>query len=84
MLTNQPKKGNKMKPYRNPDSGITAYEIFEDHILIQFKGGKNYRYDESCVGEAHLENMKKFAEKEDDLNTYINKNRDIHKCGYPV
>ena len=73
-----------MKPYRNPESGITAYDIFTDYMLIQFKGGKIYRYDEACVGAEHLDLMKKFAEKEDDLNTYINKNRHIHKCGKNV
>ena len=70
-----------MKKYRNPESGIIAYEIYSDYMLIQFKGGKIYRYDESCVGSVHFEQMKRFAEKEDDLNTYINKNRHIHNCG---
>ncbi|WLE96889.1 MAG: hypothetical protein QTN59_19700 [Candidatus Electrothrix communis] len=73
-----------MKPYRNPESGITAYDIANDYMLIQFKGTKIYRYDESCVGAEHLAQMKIFAEEEDDLNTYINKNRHIHKCGKAV
>ena len=84
MLTDKPTKGEKMKPYKNLDSGITAYDIFEDYIIIQFKKEKKYRYDESCVGKECLENMNKFAQKGDNLNTYINKNRHIHECGYEV
>ena len=70
-----------MKPYRNLESGIISYEILESHMLIQFKGGKTYRYDESCVSTEHLDQMKKLAEMEDGLNTYINKYGHIHKYG---
>lgn len=70
-----------MKPYRNPDSGIIAYDIFDDYMLIQFKGGKTYRYDKSCVGIEELKQMKIYAEKEDDLNTYINQHRHVRTCG---
>ncbi len=73
-----------MELYRNQDSGIIAYKIYEDYILIKFKGEVVYRYDKYCVGEEELEIMKKFAEKEDDLNTYINQNRYIYKCGREV
>jgi hypothetical protein len=64
-----------MTPYRDRDgdSGITAYEIGDDSIKIEFKDGSRYFYDATAPGARHVEEMCRLAESGDGLNTYINR-----------
>ena len=64
-----------MKPYLNlsGNSGITAYEIHDDYIDIEFKNGGIYRYSEASVGETNLAIMKALAIAGAGLNAFINK-----------
>jgi hypothetical protein len=65
-----------MERYRNSsgNSGVSAYEIGSDYIVVLFRGNsKTYRY--SYVGGAgsyHVENMKRLAINGNGLNAYIN------------
>jgi hypothetical protein len=64
-----------MEPYQNRSgrSGIIAYQIFEDSILVVFKSGKykNYLYTYSATGKNSVEHMKKLATDGMGLNAYI-------------
>ena len=62
-----------MKPYRDLSgrSGIEAYEILDDGILIAFKGGGTYRYDVRNPGRLAVAVMKRLAVEGRGLSTYI-------------
>jgi hypothetical protein len=54
------------------DSGVSAYEIGEDFVRVQFSTGAIYLYTESSAGSANIEQMKVLAEKGNGLNSFIN------------
>jgi hypothetical protein len=56
---------------RSGDSGITAYEIGADYIVVQFIGGDVYRYTYRSAGKRAIETMKKLAATGKGLSTYI-------------
>jgi hypothetical protein len=62
-----------MQPYRNitGSSGVTAYEIGEDFITIEFSDGSVYRYTYASAGQENVERMKGLAEAGQGLNTFI-------------
>ena len=55
------------------DSGIAAYELGSDAIVIRFKQGGTYRYDASAPGAKHVRQMQKLARAGRGLNEYINR-----------
>ena len=55
------------------DSGVARYEIGEDFIDVEFKGGGAYRYGYAATGAAHVETMKLLAGTGTGLNAYINR-----------
>lgn len=55
------------------NSGIAAFEIADVSILIEFKDGGLFRYDNDSTGRAQVEKMKKLARAGSGLNTFINK-----------
>ncbi|HYD85598.1 MAG TPA: hypothetical protein VEA63_16135 [Opitutus sp.] len=61
-------------PYkdRSGDSGVRAYTIETDAIIVEFKSGGGYRYDSTAPGRRHVAAMKKLAQSGDGLATYIN------------
>ena len=63
-----------MENYKNlgNDSGVTAFEIGKDYILVQFKN-HTYEYNYITPGEVHTNNMKSLARRGKGLNGYINK-----------
>jgi hypothetical protein len=75
-----------MQSYRDwdNDSGIVAYEIGEDFIIVQFRSGRETFYKYSCgsAGFQHVNEMKRLAQQGDGLNAYIidNKVRFESKC----
>ena len=71
-----------MKPYINSDSGVVEYEYGDDWINVRFKRGGLYEYKSPTVAMNHIETMKQLADSQDDLGTYINKNRsEVHSRG---
>jgi hypothetical protein len=64
-----------MKPYSNPASGIDGFDYGDDWIRVRFKGGTIYEYQSPSVAIHHITAMKKLADSQDDLNTYINTHR---------
>lgn len=65
-----------MQRYRNlnGDSGVSAFEIGNNYIQVQFSGkARKYTYSYSKAGEYHVEQMKMLALRGRGLNSYINK-----------
>lgn len=58
----------------NGDSGVLGFEISNDRIIVEFKGGSQYLYSYASAGQIHIEKMKVLAQNGDGLNSYINKN----------
>ncbi|HEY0029256.1 MAG TPA: hypothetical protein VGC65_00745 [Bacteroidia bacterium] len=58
----------------NSDSGVYAYEIKPEAIVVQFNDGKTYLYTYQSAGRKYIEEMKRLAETGKGLTTFINKN----------
>lgn len=73
VLSNMPAAA--MTPYMDlgGNSGVTAYELGNDYILVEFHGGSLYLYTYDRPGKFDVENMKELAVRGRGLNTYINK-----------
>ncbi|WP_312697868.1 hypothetical protein [Sphingobacterium mizutaii] len=64
-----------MERYRNSggDSGVSAFEIGLDYILVQFSGtARTYRYSYRKAGQNQVEAIKRLARSGSGLNSYIN------------
>jgi len=68
-------ENNKMTPYSNlgGDSGVSAYEIDTDSIVVRFSDGKHYEYNATSPGTAQVDEMKALAIAGEGLNSYINR-----------
>ena len=73
-----------MKTYRNSESGIAATEPGDSWIKVRYKTGKTFRYSTPPLSKSQIDTMKRYAESNDGLGTYINKNRDVYNAGKPV
>jgi hypothetical protein len=62
-----------MERYRNVagNSGIAAYEIGKDYIVVQFEDGGRYRYTYASSGRENVERMKGLAKAGQGLNTFL-------------
>jgi hypothetical protein len=58
----------------NGNSGIGAFEIGSDYIIVTFKDGSIYKYSYQSAGRENIEQMKRLARKGSGLNTFINRN----------
>jgi len=65
-----------MTDYQNlsGSSGVSAFEIGDDFIKVQFQDGGVYMYNYSSTGEGCIETMKELAKEGEGLNTFINQN----------
>ncbi|GHA48512.1 hypothetical protein GCM10007103_31750 [Salinimicrobium marinum] len=65
-----------MKTYGNLSgtSGVTAYEIEDEGILVEFNRDKIYRYTYTSAGRGAVEMMKTLAQQGRGLSTYISRN----------
>jgi hypothetical protein len=61
-----------MQPYKNSKSGVSAFEIHETKIILEFRDGGGYLYDYKVPGKKHVEQMKKLALQGKGLATYVN------------
>ncbi len=58
----------------NGNSGISAFEIGSDYIIVTFKDGTSYKYSYQSAGRNNIEQMKRLARTGSGLNTFINQN----------
>ena len=65
--------GANMHRYRNlsGNSGVEAFELVRDGIVVRFRGGATYLYDYAVPGRAAVERMKRLADEGRGLSTYI-------------
>ena len=65
-----------MTPYKNLSgkSGVAAYEIRDQSIVIEFRYKGKYIYNHERPGREHVEEMKRLAVTGRDLSTYISRN----------
>ncbi|MGH7710496.1 MAG: hypothetical protein ACREOG_04400 [Gemmatimonadaceae bacterium] len=54
-------------------SGVVAYELTCDGIIVEFAGGPTYLYNNERPGRPHVEQMKKLAAENLGLATYISR-----------
>ena len=59
---------------RHHDSGVTAYEIGDDYIKVEFADGPLYLYTHEVPGTREVEQMKKLAMEGKGLSTFISRN----------
>lgn len=65
-----------MEIYKNlsGDSGVYAFQIGDDFLVLQFKKGGTYRYSYGSAGRRNIEQMKVLARRGQGLGTFISKN----------
>jgi len=65
-----------MERYKNlnNDSGVSAFEIANDSITVEFSDGASYLYTYASAGSYNIEQMKKLAVSGRGLNAFINLN----------
>lgn len=65
-----------MKEYKgHRDSGLEAYQIFENGIKLRFKNGWIYTYTNEVSRPDIIDTMKILAERGQGLNSFINKEK---------
>lgn len=64
-----------MDRYKNlgGNSSVTAFEIGQDSITVQFNDGWNYLYNNQSTGAANVEKMKNLAVRGQGLNSFISR-----------
>ena len=64
-----------MEIYKNlsGDSGVHAFQIGADFIIVGFKKGGTYRYSYRSAGRRNIEQMKTLARRGQGLGTFINR-----------
>ena len=53
------------------DSGVTAYELRADGIVVEFSNGSAYLYTDASAGKQRIAEMKRRAHAGRGLSTYI-------------
>lgn len=56
------------------DSGVSAFEVGSDFIIVRFTKGDTYLYNYLTTGSYHVNNMIRLARMGNGLNGYINLN----------
>lgn len=64
-----------MERYKNlsGNSGVVAFEIGSNSIIVKFENGQMYGYDSYKPGAYHVREMQRLALLGRGLGTYINK-----------
>lgn len=60
-------------------TGILGYDYDATSITIYFTSGAVYHYSVGSCGSVHIANMKKLADEQHELNTYVTKNKPPHE-----
>lgn len=62
-----------VSPATGKPSGIKGYMYGDDYITLYFTSGAVYTYTVNSCGSVHIENMKRLADAQSGLNTYVTK-----------
>lgn len=62
-----------MEIYKNSggNSGVNAYEILENSMVVEFSNGAIYLYTVESAGRSNIERMKALARSGKGLNSFI-------------
>ena len=60
------------------NSGVVGFALLRNGLLVQFRNGAKYLYDDSKPGREHRLHMQKLAVAGRGLSTYISRN--VHDC----
>lgn len=71
-----------MTPYanRSGDSGVFAYALVGDAIVVEFDGGALYLYDDVRPGAAQVRRMRALARAGRGLSGYISREVDGYRA----
>lgn len=69
------KNYSHVSPLTGKSSGVKGYEYGDDFITIGFTSGVVYTYTIASCGATHLATMKRLADAQSGLNTYLTKNK---------
>ncbi|MFD0749492.1 hypothetical protein ACFQZS_05015 [Mucilaginibacter calamicampi] len=63
-----------MQRYQSAEknTGVIAYQIMPDEIIVKFRDGSVYLYTAASTGKKHIAQMQTLAKKGEGLTTYIN------------
>ena len=67
-----------ISPITGKRSSVKGYEYGVDYISIWFANGSVYTYTLESCGEGHLSTMKRLADAQSGLNTYLTKFKPPH------
>ena len=56
-------------------SGVKGYNYDSDSITLYFTSGSVYSYSIASCGSVHINTMKRLADAQSGLNTYVTKNK---------
>jgi hypothetical protein len=65
-----------MEPYKNlaGDSGVTAYQLTREGIVVQFQDGWKYEYTKQSAGAAAITTMRRLATNGTGLSSFVSAN----------
>jgi hypothetical protein len=63
----------RYKSKRGKDSGVAAFKISDDYIIVQFVGGETYKYTYASANEETIEEMKQLALANEGLSSFISR-----------
>jgi hypothetical protein len=76
-----------MKPYKSKSgkhSGVVSYQSGRNYIIVKFESGELYKYTTASAGVEVIEEMKKLAEANQGLSTFISQEDQRMKGHYNV
>ena len=62
-------------PITGKPSGVRGYDYDRDSVTVYFTSGAVYHYTVDSCGSSHIENIKRLADAQSGLNTYLTRNR---------
>lgn len=66
---------HSISPLTGKASGVKGYEYDSNSITVHFRNGEIYTYTIASCGASHIRKMKRLADAQSGLNTYITKKR---------
>jgi hypothetical protein len=74
-----------MRRYRNSsgNSGVIAYEIRPEAIVVKFRSGEKYEYTVPSAGAAAIATMQELARSGRGLSTFITKRQPAYSRKLP-
>lgn len=69
------KKFNSYQSKSGKLSGVTGYITGEDYIVVKFRNSEIYTYSYASAGREIVEEMKRLAEQQEGLSTFISQHQ---------